>query len=72
MRITIEVELGGSVWSYDDVVDALQVTAGTLKDSSEGLDVGEKGFVFNSDAEDVGQFIVREGSVADFHNLESA
>ena len=69
MKLTIEIELRGSVWSWNQVVDAVRTTAGTLSDSDENLEVGEKGFIFDPDAQDVGQFIVREGSVSDFHSL---
>jgi hypothetical protein len=71
MKITIEIELGGSVWSWDDVCRAVVCTAGTLSDSSEVLDPGTKGWVFDHDGKDVGQFIMVDRSVRDFHSLEA-
>ena len=71
MKITIEIELRGSIWSWDQVAEAIQATAGTFSDSEATLEVGDRGFIFTDEAEDVGQFIVREGLVADFHSLDS-
>jgi hypothetical protein len=71
MRVTIEIELGGAVWSWDDVADAIRATAGSLSDSGANLEEGEKAFIFTSDAEEVGQFIVTDRSIRDFYNLKT-
>ena len=58
MKIKIEIQLGESIRTYQDVIDALVCTAGSLSSAEEELELGQNAFIFNSDAEDVGVFAV--------------
>jgi hypothetical protein len=64
MKIAIQIDLGnGKATSYQDVLNALVCTAGSLSSAEEPLALGQTAFVFNHNAEDVGFFTVLPGWV---------
>lgn len=64
MQIIIKVNLGRNVETFDDLITALQATAGSLSDSTELLSEGEYGNIFDNQDHEIGYFRVERGGEA--------
>lgn len=71
-KIVLQIELKkGGVETFDDVITALQHTAGTLTDSSEVLEPfshAQDARIFDNLGNEVGVFTVTTDSLNDFAN----
>ena len=66
MKITIEIDLDGTVRSWNQIHSAINCTAGTLCDPDDTLRDGDRGYLFTHNGVDVGEFVVTNEGIGEF------
>jgi hypothetical protein len=63
--LTIDLERG-VIESFDDVITAMQFTAGTLTDSTDAVQPGQDGELLDSAGDPIGNWVIREEHQCEF------